>query len=52
MEKEQINKAMKQLRTILHKSNAIISLPKEFESYLTEEDKKLVEQNHIQLIFS
>lgn len=52
MTNEEIKKAMKQLRVILHKPNAMISLPKEFEAYLTEEDKKLVEQNHIKLVFS
>lgn len=52
MTNEEIKKAMKQLRVLLRKPNVTISLPKEFEAYLTEEDKKLVEQNHIQLMFS
>lgn len=52
MTNEEIEEAMKQFRILLHKPNIMISLPKVFEAHLTEEDKKLIEQNHIQLMFS
>lgn len=52
MEKEEIEKAIKQLRMLLNSPNVMISVPKEFKAYLTEEDKKKIKDNHIIISFS
>ena len=52
MKKEEIEKAIKQLKILLDRPNVMISVPKEFEAYLTEEDKKKIKDNHITIRFS